>query len=191
MCRRGLEQWVATLGFLSLFGSGCSKKSDAPASASSAVAASTSAAPTSAASGSGAAPLSSGLLQPGETLAGRFNREAQSRPKTHPNADDIFAAFAKSGLPVPALQQSLGATYKAAYCTSGYTPDKLISLMICEYETEADANAGRDLSMSLFPKLSSRTVFAHKTNTLTIIDQQTTAAAKALDKKASDIFMSL
>ena len=128
---------------------------------------------------------------PGETLAGKFGRELKSRPNLHPNAEDIFAALAKAGVVVAAPSQSLGATYKADYCTGAITSDGLMSAMVCEYGNEADAITGRDYSKSIFPNLATRTVTAHKTNTLTIIDQKSTDASKAEAKKAVDAFNAL
>jgi hypothetical protein len=127
---------------------------------------------------------------PGETLFGKLGRELKSRPNLHPNAEDIFAALAKAGV-VASPTQSLGATYKADYCTGAITSDGLMSAMVCEYGNEADAITGRDYSKSIFPKLDTRTVTAHKTNTLTIIDQKSTDASKAEAKKAVDAFNAL
>ena len=50
--------------------------------------------------------------------------EAKHRPPVTPNVDDAFAAFGKASLPVTDLQQSVGATYKAAYCKHGLTAAK-------------------------------------------------------------------
>ncbi len=119
---------------------------------------------------------------------GAIVREGQNRPTAKPNADDVFAAMVKAGVAVGERKQSLGSTYKAAYCTGGYTTDGALALSVCEYASEAEATAGRDFAATLFPNLTTRSVRAHKTNTLTVIEQKTDADAKAAEKKAFDAF---
>lgn len=85
----------------------------------------------------------------------------------------------------------MGSTYKAAYCTGGMSGDGLVAITACEYANEADANAGRDYAISLFPKMTSRTVIAHKTNTLQLIIQKPGSAADGENKKAIDAFNAL
>jgi hypothetical protein len=170
--------------FFAIYAVGCSKHNDAPqpVASSTASAAASAGLPDAGGSSSMSEPV------PGEGLGGHFAREAKNRPGLKPNADDIFAALGRAGVGVPKQTQSMGSTYKAAYCTGGYSADSLIALTVCEYANEADAKAGRDYSISLFPKMTNRTVVAHKTNTLTIVDQKSTDASKAEAKKANDAF---
>ncbi len=125
---------------------------------------------------------------PGEGLGGRFAREAKNRPGLKPSSDDVFAALETAGVSLPAKKQSMGATYKAAYCAGGYSADSLVAITVCEYTNEAEANAGRDYSISLFPQMTNRTVVAHKTNTLQVIIQKPGAPSEAEKKKAVDAF---
>jgi hypothetical protein len=135
-----------------------------------------------------AAPVASSPLRPGETLTGLLGREASSRPKVKPDADEVFAAIGKAGVAMGDRKQSVGATYKAAYCTGGYVTDGAISVSVCEYATEADATAGRAYAKTMFPNLDTREVWVHKTNILTIIQQRTDDAARAEQKKVVDAF---
>jgi hypothetical protein len=180
---RPLSRNTAILcGFFVIYVVGCSKHSDTPAPAASASAAASTSTDAGASTSSTNGPI------PGEGLGGHFGREAKNRPGLKPNANDIFAALATAGVSLQKQSQSLGSTYKAAYCTGGYSADSLIAVTVCEYANEADANAGRDFSISLFPQMTNRTVVAHKTNTLTIVDQKSTDASKAELKKAVDAF---
>jgi hypothetical protein len=130
-------------------------------------------------------------LQPGETLMGRLSREAKSRPKVSPTAEDVFAACDKIGAAVAQRQQSLAATYKANYCIGGFTPGNTLAVNVCEYDDEAAATAGRDLSKKLFPTLTSRNVWSRKAATLTIIEQKQDDATKELEKKIAAAFQAL
>jgi hypothetical protein len=105
-----------------------------------------------------------------------------------PNADDVFAAVAKASVAMGDRKQSVGATYKAAYCTGGYTTDGAISVSVCEYATEADAIAGRAFAKTMFPNLDTREIWAHKTNTVTVILQRIDDAARAEEKKVVEAF---
>jgi hypothetical protein len=133
------------------------------------------------------APQSTSPLRPGETLMGELTREASNRPNGKP-ADDVFAALTKAGVVMDARKQSMGATYKAAYCTGGYTSDGALAVNVCEYTTEADATAGRAYAKTMFPNLKTREVWAHKTTTLTIIQQRTDEGARVVEKRALDAF---
>jgi hypothetical protein len=170
---------------------GCGKKDagtagPAPATSPSAMA-STSAAPPVA----GSAVDNTGPLAPGESLMGRLDREAKSRPKVSPTADDVFAACDKLGAGVAQRQQSLAATYKASYCIGGYTPGNALAVNVCEYADEASASAGRDMSKKLFPTLATRGVWSHKAATLTIIQEKQDDATSALEKKIVAAFNAL
>jgi hypothetical protein len=132
-----------------------------------------------------------GPLGPGETLMGRISKEASGRPGTKPTAEDVFAAFDKLGASVPVKEQTLAATYKAAYCVGGYTADRSLAVNVCEYPSEAAATAGRDLSRSLFPDLPTRDVWRQRATTLAIIQQKRDAATAATEKKLVDAFLAM
>jgi hypothetical protein len=168
----------------------CGKKDDAAdPTVASAVPASIAPARASAAPSSSAGAL--GPLGPGETLMGRLSKEASARPALKPTADDVFATFDKLGVSVPQKEQTLGATYKAAYCVGGYTADRTLAVNVCEYASEAAATAGRDLSRSLFPDLPARDVWRQRATTMSIIQQKQDAPTKALEKKLVDAFLAL
>jgi len=132
-----------------------------------------------------------GPLGPGETLMGRLSKEGRERPGVAPTAEDVFAAFDRLGASVPQREQTLGATYKAAYCVGGYTADRTLAINVCEYGNEGAATAGRDLSRSLFPDLPSRDVWRRKATTLSIIEQKRDDATIALQKKLVSAFLAL
>jgi hypothetical protein len=169
---------------------GCGRK-DTPAdpTAASAAPASSLAVPTSDAAA--ASIDTTGPLAPGETLMGRMAKEANARPAVKPTAEDVFAAFDKLGASVPQKEQTLAATYKAAYCVGGYTADRTLAVNVCEYPSEAAATAGRDLSRSLFPKMPARDVWRQRETTLAIIQQKHDASTTALEKKLVDVFLAL
>ncbi|HEX3769418.1 MAG TPA: hypothetical protein VHV30_01075 [Polyangiaceae bacterium] len=180
---------------LVLFGvAGCSKPSpdSTAASAVPTSSASLSAGATSAPPASGAA--ASSIEAPPVALDGlvaRLAREAANRPKVKPTADDVFAAFEGAGANLPRKQQSLGDTYKAAYCLGGYTADNALALSVCEYGDEAAASAGRDYSKQVFPRMATRDVWAHKADTLTIVQIKPDDATTALKKKLAAAFVAL
>jgi hypothetical protein len=115
-------------------------------------------------------------------------REAANRPGVKPTADDVYAALSSAGVAMGERKQSLGATYHAAYCNGGYTQDGALAVNVCEYANDADATAGRDYALTMFPNLATRTVYAHKANTVTVIEQKTDPAAKATAKKIVTAF---
>jgi hypothetical protein len=124
-------------------------------------------------------------------LVARLAREAANRPKVKPTADDVFVALEGAGATFPRKQQSLGDTYKAAYCLGGYTADNALAVSVCEYGDEAAATAGRDFSKQVFPRMTTREVSAHKADTLTIVQIKPDDATTALKKKLGAAFAAL
>jgi hypothetical protein len=143
---------------------------------------------------SGSAEPASSLEAPSiplEGLVGRLGREAANRPKVKPTADDVFTALEKAGAPVPHKQQSLGDTYKASYCIGGYTVDGALALNVCEYGDAAAASAGRDFAKTVFPRMTTRDVWSHKADTLSIIQIKPDDATTTLEKKLVATFSAL
>lgn len=129
--------------------------------------------------------------KPDETLFGLLGVEAQSRPKIAPNADDVYAALEKAGYAIGERRQSLGRTYKAAYCTGAYTKDASLAVDVCEYPDEASARAGLARARELFPSMANRMVFGRKGTLLTVINQKGDAAADARAKKIAAVYMAI
>jgi hypothetical protein len=128
---------------------------------------------------------------PGETLYGRLQREAQSRPSIKPSADDIFAAFDKAGSPVPQRKQSLGSTYHAAYCTGGYTSNMALAVNVCEYADDVAAEAGADYAKTVFPNMKNRFVSTNKSTILIIVDQNQDPKTPPLRAKITNTYAGL
>lgn len=174
------------LGLVAFAGlAGCDKKpaatNETPVSA---------AAPVVPAAAPSPAPAAS-VASPNESLMGRLTREAQSRPTIQPTADDVLAAFERSGAPVARRQQSLGATYDAAYCTGGTTNDQSLAFTVCEYPDATTAQAGRDHSHVIFANMKTRDVWARKATTVAIIQLKDSASASALEKKLAQTYATL
>jgi hypothetical protein len=126
--------------------------------------------------------------RPDDTLFGLLATEAQSRPRIQPAADDVFAALEKGGLAVADRKQSLGRTYKAAFCTGGYTKDASLAVSVCEYPDDAAAKAGLDAARALFPGMSNRTVAGHKSTLIIVINEKGDAAADARAKRVIALY---
>jgi hypothetical protein len=127
------------------------------------------------------------------TMFGMMATEAKNRPAIHPSVDDAFAALAKAGVRVVDPQQSMGSTYKAAYCSHGLIESKDMSVLLCEYADEAKAAAGLAESKRLFPGLASRETLSHKSLLLVTIfqDAQHPASTSAAQKKVVATFNAL
>jgi hypothetical protein len=143
--------------------------SSAPATASAAAASAPSTAPT-------------GTTLGALTLADRLVLEAQSRPPIHPNADDVLAAFAKTGGTVAAKRQGLGATYKAKFCEGGTTGDGLVTFSICEYPDGDSAKAGLQALQEIYPARGATHVL-QKDTVLTTLRLKDGPPAQALEGK--------
>lgn len=122
---------------------------------------------------------------------GRLGREASSRPKVSPTADEVLAALEKAGADIPSKQQSLGDTYKANYCIGGYTVDGAFALSACEYTDAAAADAGRDLSKQILVRVTTRDVWSHKADTLAIVQLKADDATTARKKKLLAAFLAM
>jgi hypothetical protein len=119
-------------------------------------------------------------------MFGTMAVELKNRPNVHPSVDDGFAALAKAGVVVKEPKQSIGKTYKAAYCAHGVTDAKDLSILLCEYADEAHAAVGLAESKTLFPTMTSRQTWSHKSLVIVTMFQEPTLspAASAEQKKA-------
>jgi hypothetical protein len=169
----------------------CSKKPDSsPGSAAVAEGSASPVSPPSPAAGAAASPKPSALAGIGATLADRLQREAQSRPPIHPNADDLLAAFGKVGGEVSAKRQGLGATYKASFCEGGTTSDGTVTVGVCEYADGPSAKAGLAAMQAIYPaKQASHLV--HNDTILTTLRLQDGPAAQALESRLVSTYLAM
>jgi hypothetical protein len=132
-------------------------------------------------------------VDPMATMFGTMATELKNRPAVHPSVDDGFAAFANAGVPIGAPKQSLGTTYKAAYCSHGVTEAKDLSVLLCEYSDEAQAKLGLAESKKVFPGLGARQTWAHKSLLMVTIlqDPKLVASATAKQQKVLATFNAL
>jgi hypothetical protein len=121
---------------------------------------------------------------------GRLDREAHNRPAIAPNADDILAAFAKSGVVFDKPRRGLGATFAARYCLGGTTTDGAITLGICEYPDDVGAAKGADIARNLL-HVKTRDVFTHKETMINVIRLRDDAPTRALRDKLQAVYMAL
>jgi hypothetical protein len=124
-------------------------------------------------------------------LMGRLAREAHNRPTVSPTADEVLAVVEKQGETIPTKQQSLGETYDASYCLGGYTVDGAFAISACEYPDAAKAAAGRTLSKTILAKVTTRDVWAHKADTLAIVQLKLDDATTAVKKKLVAAFLAM
>jgi len=122
------------------------------------------------------------------SLFGNMGVEAKNRPAITPNADQALAAFATAKLAVIDAQQSLGTTYKAAYCKHGLTPAKDVAVLVCEYPDPAAAEVGLAASNKMFATMPRRKSWAHKSLMMALMPQDPKsppAALAEIDKLAA------
>jgi hypothetical protein len=155
-------------------------EADASSTASATPAPASSVPATASAAASSATPPGLGAV--GTSLAGRLAQEAQSRPPIHPNADEILAAFAKTGGVVPTKNQGLGSTYKAKFCEGGTTEDGLVTISICEYADGDSAKVGLQALQEIFPAKAATHVM-RKNTVLTTLKLKDGPPAQALETK--------
>lgn len=170
---------------------GCDKKDAAPGTPASATpppAPSSAAAPTPSATPLPVPPAAPNganapASDPVATLFGRMAEELKNRPPVHPSVDEGFAAFTKAGVTVPKTEQSLGTTYKAAFCEHGLTTAGDMAILLCEYADEAHAKSGLAEAGKLFLALEGRHSWTRKTLLMTITFQDHPAKPQALEEE--------
>ncbi len=120
-------------------------------------------------------------------LAGKLAMEAQGRPTGTPKAEDALAAIAASGVPLQAQAQHMASTIGAHFCIGATSPEGL-AMSACEYDDEAAAKAGRDLSAKAFGTIPHRDITVNKKTTLTILQNPFTPRSQTAHDKAVDAF---
>jgi hypothetical protein len=109
--------------------------------------------------------------------------ELKNRPPVHPSVDEGFAAFSKAGVSVPKTEQSLGTTYKAAFCEHGLTAAGDMAILLCEYADPAHAAVGLAEAGKVFLSLEGRHSWTRKTLLMTITFQDHPAKPPALEEE--------
>ncbi len=113
-------------------------------------------------------------------MFGKMSLEAKNRPGIAPTSDDAFAAFARAGVPFVEPKQSMGSTYKAAYCSHGLSASKNVSVLVCEFTDPDAAGAGLAISKQVFPALPRRKSWVHKSLMMATMPQDAASPPAAL-----------
>jgi len=141
-----------------------------------------------------AAPVPAPAPAPAEgplTLQDRLAREAASRPSGVISAEAVAAALSDAGVPVGALKQVLARPVGARYCALARTAAGLV-VSVCEFEDDAGAARGVDLSRRTFDRLIPGRRLTHRRGTLltlTVGAPDTRRAAEAA--RAETVFAAL
>ena len=99
------------------------------------------------------------------TLNERLAREAASRPSGALPAETVAAKLSAAGVPIGALKQVLARPLGARYCALGRTASGLV-VSLCEFDDDAQAARGVDLSCKTFDRLIPGRRLAHRRGTL-------------------------
>jgi hypothetical protein len=99
------------------------------------------------------------------TLQERLVREAASRPPGVISAEAVAVALSDAGVPVGALKQVLARPVGARYCALARTAAGLV-VSVCEFEDDAGAALGVDLSHRTFDRLIPGRRLTHRRGTL-------------------------
>jgi hypothetical protein len=99
------------------------------------------------------------------TLNERLAREAASRPSGALPAETVAAKLSAAGVPLGALKQVLARPLGARYCALARTTSGLV-VSLCEFDDDAQAARGVDLSRKTFDHLIPGRRLAHRRGTL-------------------------
>ena len=99
------------------------------------------------------------------TLNERLTREAASRPSGGLPAETVAAKLSAAGVPIGALRQVLARPLGARYCALARTASGLV-VSLCEFDDDAQAARGVDLSRKTFDRLIPGRRLAHRRGTL-------------------------
>jgi hypothetical protein len=117
----------------------------------------------------------------------KLAQEAQGRPTGTPKAEDVLAAISAAGVALTSEAQHVASTIGAHFCIGATSPLGL-RVSACEYDTEAGAAAGRDLSAKAFAKIEHRDITLNKKTSLTILQQPFTPDSQSAHDKAVAAF---
>jgi hypothetical protein len=99
------------------------------------------------------------------TLNERLAREAASRPSGALPAETVAAKLSAAGVPIGALKQVLARPLGARYCALARTASGLV-VSLCEFDDDAQAARGVDLSRKTFDRFIPGRRLAHRRGTL-------------------------
>jgi len=99
------------------------------------------------------------------TLNERLAREAASRPSGALPAETVAAKLSAAGVPIGALKQVLARPLGARYCALARTASGLV-VSLCEFDDDAQAARGVDVSRKTFDRLIPGRRLAHRRGTL-------------------------
>jgi hypothetical protein len=120
----------------------------------------------------------------------KLAQEAQGRPTGTPKAEDVLAAISATGVALTSEAQHVASTIGAHFCIGATSPLGL-RISACEYDTEAGAAAGRDLSAKAFAKIEHRDITLNKKTSLTILQQPFTPDSQSAHDKAVAAFQKM
>jgi hypothetical protein len=123
-------------------------------------------------------------------LVDELKREAADRPTGTPGAETVLALFENNGLAIARRQPVLATPVHAHYCMISSTQVGL-SMSICEFDSEAAANAGRETSLRVFKTIPNRSLVLNGKTMLTLILPSDTDAIRAERDKARTLFAQL
>jgi hypothetical protein len=120
------------------------------------------------------------------TLQDRLAREAAGRPSGVIPAEAVAAALSEASVPIGALKQVLARPLGARYCALARTAAGLV-VSVCEFEDDARAARGGELSRRTFDRLIPGRRLTHKRGTLLTLtvgapDARRTAEATRAEK---------
>ena len=129
-------------------------------------------------------------LPPGSTasginlakLAGQLKKESESRPKGVISVEQVWDALDKADIKVDRKKQILGLPVAAAYCADARTADKIV-VIVCEYPTARDAEAGERMTADKYRAMNPNAIRRVNGGTvLTIVAGGNPAQTPHIDK---------
>ena len=121
----------------------------------------------------------------------RLAREAATRPPGVIAAETVATALSAAGVPLGAPKQVLARPLGARYCALARTAAGLV-VSVCEFDDDAQAARGVDLSHRTFDRLIPGRRLTHKRGTLLTLTMGTPDAKRAAEAtRAESVFAAL
>jgi hypothetical protein len=137
-------------------------------------------APAAVATGSGPAPTPAPIdpkptpsgSGPVEKIFAQMAKEKQSRPGRKPTVEEVYAAIARAGVTFDESKQVVAMSAGARYCVTASNKAGLI-VVVCEYESAADAERLAQMLIDKYQKLAPTRTFAIKGSTsIQVVDRE-------------------